>query len=55
MESGALWLIKAPNSGFERISENDILSLEIPSKIKAKLLAKITGKNSTEIYENITK
>ena len=46
---------KSPNSGFERISENDILSLEIPPKIKAKLLAKITGKNSKEIYENITK
>lgn len=46
---------KSPNSGFERISENDILSLEIPPKIKAKLLAKITGKNSKEIYENLTK
>ena len=46
---------KCEFSGFERISEDDILALEIPPKTKAKLLSKITGKNSKEIYENLIK
>ena len=46
---------KCEFSVFERISEDDILALEIPPKTKAKLLSKITGKNSKEIYENLIK
>lgn len=46
---------KSPNFSFEKISEDDILNLEIPPKIKAKLLSKITGKNPKEIYEKVIK
>ena len=46
---------KCEFKGFDRISEDDILNLEIPPKTKAKLLAKITGKNAKEIYENLIK
>ncbi|MCI7362457.1 MAG: rRNA (cytidine-2'-O-)-methyltransferase, partial [Campylobacter sp.] len=34
---------------------DDILELDIAPKIKAKLLAKLTGQNAKKIYENLTK
>ena len=37
------------------ISRDDILELDIAPKIKAKLLAKLTGQNAKKIYENLTK
>ena len=37
------------------ISQDDILELDIAPKIKAKLLAKLTGQNAKKIYENLTK
>ena len=45
----------AKEANFEKISENDIKSLEISPKIKAKLLAKITGKSVKEIYNDLIK
>ncbi|ANE33810.1 16S rRNA (cytidine(1402)-2'-O)-methyltransferase [Campylobacter hyointestinalis subsp. lawsonii CCUG 27631] len=42
-------------SAFERISQADILALDIPPKQKAKLLCKITGENSKKIYQNLIK
>lgn len=44
---------KSKFTGSEKISINDILSLDIAPKTKAKLLAKITGENSKKIYENL--
>ena len=44
---------KSQNLG--QISTSDIENLEIPPKIKAKLLAKLTGKNAKKIYENLIK
>lgn len=35
------------------LCENDILELDIPLKTKSKLLAKINGKNSKEIYQKL--
>ncbi len=43
------------NQNFEKISVNDINDLEIPPKIKAKLLSKLTGENSKSIYKKIIK
>ncbi|ASM35650.1 tetrapyrrole methylase [Campylobacter sputorum subsp. bubulus] len=37
------------------ITQDDILSLNIAPKIKAKLLSKITGENAKKIYEKIIK
>ena len=45
---------KASPSGVG-ISRDDILELDIAPKIKAKLLAKLTGQNAKKIYENLTK
>lgn len=39
----------------EGITQNDILELDIPPKIKAKLLAKLSGENAKKIYENLIK
>jgi 16S rRNA (cytidine1402-2'-O)-methyltransferase len=35
------------------ITENDLLELKIPSKQKAKMLAKLTGNNVKDIYNNL--
>ncbi len=35
------------------ISENDILSLDLPKKVQAKLISKITGENTKEIYQRL--
>lgn len=35
--------------------ESDIVALEIPPKIKAKLLSTLTGKDTKKLYENLTK
>ena len=45
---------KNPNFSPEKITQNDILELEISPKAKAKLLAKITGRNAKEIYSELT-
>lgn len=37
------------------ISENDILELELPKKVQAKLINKITGENIKEIYQRLLK
>lgn len=44
---------KSQNLG--QICVSDIENLEIPPKIKAKLLAKLTGENAKKIYENLIK
>lgn len=44
---------ESQNTGI--ISEEDILALDIAPKIKAKLLAKLTGQNAKKIYENLIK
>lgn len=49
----AVVIDKSENFSSEKISENDILNLEIPPKIKAKLLSKITGENASKIYEKL--
>lgn len=46
---------KSKNLKKEFISVDDILSLEIPPKQKAKLISKITGENSKKIYESLIK
>ena len=46
---------KNPNFTPEKITQNDILELEISPKAKAKLLAKITGRNAKEIYSELTR
>ncbi|MCR4942757.1 MAG: 16S rRNA (cytidine(1402)-2'-O)-methyltransferase [Campylobacter sp.] len=46
-------LDKSENSSSEKILLSDIQELEIPPKIKAKLMAKITGENSKKIYERL--
>ena len=46
---------KNPNFTFEKITQNDILELEISPKAKSKLLAKITGRNAKEIYAELTR
>lgn len=51
----SLVISSAKNVSFERISVDDINDLDIPPKIKAKLLSKITGENAKKIYENIIK
>ena len=38
---------------FEKITQEDIFSLEIAPKIKAKLLSKISGEPAKEIYKNL--
>jgi len=35
------------------ISENDILELDLPKKVQAKLINKITGENTKEIYQRL--
>jgi len=35
------------------VSENDILALDLPKKVQAKLIAKITGENVKEIYQRL--
>jgi 16S rRNA (cytidine1402-2'-O)-methyltransferase len=35
------------------ISENDILELDLPKKTQAKLISKITGENTKEIYKKL--
>ena len=46
-------IIKGEKKETSNITEDDILSLEIPKKQKAKLLSKITGKNIKEIYKSL--
>jgi len=35
------------------VSENDILELDLPKKVQAKLISKITGENTKEIYQRL--
>ena len=35
------------------LCESDILELDLPLKIKSKLLAKMSGKNSKELYQKL--
>ncbi|WP_457749837.1 16S rRNA (cytidine(1402)-2'-O)-methyltransferase [Sulfurimonas sp.] len=35
------------------VSENDILALDLPKKVQAKLISKITGENTKEIYQRL--
>jgi len=46
-------IVKGEKKEVSNITEDDILSLEIPKKQKAKLLSKINGKNIKEIYEQL--
>ena len=46
-------IIKGEKKEVSNITEDDILSLKIPKKQKAKLLSKITGKSVKEIYEKL--
>ncbi len=46
-------IIKGEKKETSNITEDDILSLEIPKKQKAKLLSKISGKSVKEIYEQL--
>ncbi|QKG28526.1 16S rRNA (cytidine(1402)-2'-O)-methyltransferase [Campylobacter sp. RM16187] len=46
---------KSAHQSGEKITIDDITSLDIPPKTKAKLIAKITGENVKKIYENLTK
>ncbi|WP_172201964.1 16S rRNA (cytidine(1402)-2'-O)-methyltransferase [Campylobacter sp. RM16188] len=46
---------KSPHQSNEKITIEDIASLDIPPKTKAKLIAKITGENVKKIYEILTK
>ena len=46
---------KSSHQTNEKITIDDINSLDIAPKIKAKLIAKITGENVKKIYENLTK
>ncbi|MGX2970810.1 16S rRNA (cytidine(1402)-2'-O)-methyltransferase [Helicobacter sp. T3_23-1059] len=42
-------------SEYLKLSQNDIIALEIPPKIKAKMLSSLTGKDTKEIYSNLIK
>lgn len=42
-------------SEYLRLSKEDIIALEIPPKIKAKMLSNLTGKDTKEIYSNLVK
>jgi 16S rRNA (cytidine1402-2'-O)-methyltransferase len=47
-------VIKAGNSYTNSaITQNDILSLELPKKTQAKLICKITGENTKECYQRL--
>jgi len=46
---------KNANQTQERITEAEIIALDIPPKAKAKLIAKITGISPKKIYEKLTK
>ncbi len=46
-------IIKGEKKETSNITEDDIFSLDIPKKQKAKLLSKITGKNIKEIYKSL--
>lgn len=47
-------VIKAGESqNSSAISQNDILSLDLPKKVQAKLICKITGENTKECYQRI--
>jgi len=47
-------VIKAGTSqNSSAISENDILKLDLPKKVQAKLISKITGENTKEIYQRL--
>jgi len=49
------WVIVIENTQTkgESLDINDIKKLDIPPKIKAKLLSKMTGKNTKEIYQEL--
>lgn len=51
----ALVIDKSQNLSQEKITLQDIKNLQIPPKIKAKLISKITGEKSSEIYEKLVK
>jgi 16S rRNA (cytidine1402-2'-O)-methyltransferase len=43
----------APKQNASAISQNDILALDIPKKMQAKLISKITGENTKECYNRL--
>ena len=50
------WVVvleKKEKENFISLRERDILKLDIPIKIKAKLLSKITGENTKNIYQRL--
>ena len=51
----ALVIDKSQNLSQEKITLQDIKNLQIHPKIKAKLISKITGEKSSEIYEKLVK
>lgn len=50
-----LVLAENENASVNQISQADILALDLPNKTKAKLLAKISGKDSKTIYKELSK
>ncbi len=48
-------VIKGKELNIEKITKDDILSLDIPKKVKAKLIAKITGEDVKTCYNNLIK
>ena len=50
------WVVvieSAPKHNSSAISESDIISLDLPKKVQAKLISKITGENTKEVYQRL--
>ena len=50
------WVVVMKSSSAQNssaISENDILALDLPKKVQAKLISKITGENTKAIYQRL--
>ena len=50
------WVVvmkSSPAQNSSAISENDILALDLPKKVQAKLISKITGENTKAIYHRL--
>jgi 16S rRNA (cytidine1402-2'-O)-methyltransferase len=43
----------APKQNSSAISEKDILGLDLPKKVQAKLISKITGEKPKEVYQRL--
>ncbi len=48
-------VIEAGKARHSRVSERDVLALDLPKKAAAKLISKITGENAKECYERLVK